>query len=185
VRRARAVAIRGDDERKEPCSMTDPIAADVGIRQLHARFADAVWRQDALEFSACFAADGLWKIAGMNNVGREKIAEACRSMLGRCTHIHIITGLPILEIGKGTAKGRLNMTEFARMQDGSTAMTIGWYHDDYVEEDGLWRFAWRHWSMKYRGPPDLTGHFADTPNYGAFPDGPAPDEATYVRPANA
>jgi uncharacterized protein (TIGR02246 family) len=164
--------------------MTYLIAADVGIRQLHARFADAVWRQDAAEFAACFASDGLWKIAGMEIMGREKIAEACSAMLRRCSHIHIIAGLPILEVSESGAAGRLNMTEFARMQDGSTAMTIGWYHDQYVEEDGRWRFKKRHWSMKYRGPPDMTGHYAETPNYGAFPDGPAEDEATYVRPAS-
>ncbi len=165
--------------------MTDLIAADVNIRQLHARFADAVWRQDGEAFANCFARDGLWKIAGMEIAGRAKIAEACGAMLGRCSHIHIITGLPIFELVDGGARGRLNMTEFARMQDGSTAMTIGWYHDDYVEENGLWCFKKRHWSMKYRGPPDMTGHFADTPNYGAFPDGPAADEGTYVRPASA
>ncbi len=164
--------------------MTDLIAADVGIRQLHARFADAVWRQDCAAFADCFASDGLWKIAGMEIAGREKIAEACRTMLGRCSHIHIITGLPILSLVDGGAKGRLNMTEFARMQDGSTAMTIGWYHDDYIHQGDVWRFKKRHWSMKYRGAPDLTGHFADTPNYGAFPDGPAADETTYVRPTN-
>lgn len=165
--------------------MSDFAVADAGIRQLHARFADAVWRQDAAEFSGCFTPDGRWKIAGMEIEGRAKIAEMCGAMLGRCSHIHIITGMPILEVGNGTAKGRLNMTEFARMQDGSTAMTIGWYHDDYVEAEGRWMFAKRHWSMKYRGAPDLTGLFADTPNYGAFPDGPAPDEATYVRPAGS
>ncbi len=165
--------------------MTDLIAVDLGVRQLHARFADAVWRQDDAEFSGCFASDGLWKIAGMEIAGREKIAEACRTMLGRCSHIHIITGLPILELIGTGAKGRLNMTEFARMQDGSTAMTIGWYHDDYVLEGEQWCFKKRHWSMKYRGAPDLTGHFAYTPNYEAFPDGPADDETTYVRPANA
>jgi ketosteroid isomerase-like protein len=165
--------------------MSDFAEADAHIRQLHARFADAVWRQDDAEFSGCFAQDGLWKIAGMEFRGPEKIAEACRNMLGRCSHIHIITGHPILEVSGGIAKGRLNMTEFARMQDGATAMTIGWYHDDYVLEDGHWRFARRHWSMKYRGAPDLTGLFAETPNYGAFPDGPAADEATYVRPAGS
>ncbi|MDP3674408.1 MAG: nuclear transport factor 2 family protein [Novosphingobium sp.] len=163
--------------------MTDFAAADAGIRQLHGRFADAVWRQDDAEFAACFASEGVWKIAGMEFTGREQIADACRRMLGRCSHIHLITGLPILEVDGGTAKGRLSLTEFARMQDGTTAMTIGWYHDSYVEEDGRWCFARRHWSMKYRGAPDLTGHFAGTPNYGAFPSAPAEDEATYVRPA--
>jgi SnoaL-like domain len=165
--------------------MTDFLAADAGIRQLHARFADAVWRQDDAEFSHCFARDGLWKIAGREILGRENIAEACRMMLGRCSHIHIITGLPILEVTGERARGRLNLTEFARMQDGSTAMTIGWYHDDYALEEDRWRFRKRHWSMKYRGPPDLTGHFAATPDYGAFPGQPSADEATYVRPAGA
>lgn len=162
--------------------MTDMIAADFGIRQLHARFADAVWRQDADLFAACWSSDGLWKIAGMEVRGRAALTDACRMMLGRCSHIHLITGLPILEADGDTVLGRLAMTEFARMQDGSTAMTIGWYHDRYVEEDGLWRFAKRHWSFKYRGAPDLTGFYAETPNYGAFPDGPREDEATFVRP---
>ena len=162
--------------------MTDLIAADFGIRQLHARFADAVWRQDADLFADCWRSDGLWKIAGMEVRGRAALADACRMMLGRCSNIHLITGQPILRADGDGVQGRLAMTEFARMLDGSTAMTIGWYHDRYVEQAGLWRFAKRHWSFKYRGAPDLTGAFVDTPNYGSFPDGPSEDEATFVRP---
>jgi uncharacterized protein (TIGR02246 family) len=164
--------------------MTDLIAADFGIRQLHARFVDAVWRQDADCFAQCFATDGVWKIAGMDIRGREKLADACKMMLGRCKRIHLITGQPILEIAGNTVIGRLNMTEFSVMNDGSSAMVIGWYHDRYVDEQGRWRFASRHWSFKYRGPPDLSGAYVDTPDYGAFPAFPADDEATYVRPAS-
>jgi uncharacterized protein (TIGR02246 family) len=159
------------------------IAADSGIRQLHARFADAVWRQDADDFAACFATEGEWKIAGMHLKGRAAIGEACTRLLGRCSHIHLLTGLPVLEVDGATAIGRLSMTEFARMHDGSTAMTIGWYHDRYVEQEGRWRFAHRHWSMKYRGAPDLTGGFVDTPSYGSPPGMPGADEPTYVRSA--
>lgn len=161
--------------------MDEFLVADSSIRQLHARFTDAVWRQDATEFSECWTSDGEWKIAGMVLRGRDEIADACGRMLGRCSHIHLIVGLPILDVTGDTAIGRLNITEFARMNDGSTAMTIGWYHDWYALEDGRWRFRKRHWSMKYRGSPDLTGAFADTPNYGAFPELPAADEETYVR----
>jgi hypothetical protein len=50
-------------------------------------------------------------------------------------------------------------------------------------EDGQWRFALRHWSFKYRGPPDLTGTYIDTPDYGPFPGFPAPGEPTFVRKA--
>lgn len=163
--------------------MTDLLSADFGIRQLHARLSDAVWRQDDQAFSGCFAADGEWKIAGLAMQGREAIAEGCRNLLGRCRRIHLITSQPILELSNGGALGRLSMTEFAIMNDGSTAMTIGYYHDRYVEEGGFWLFAARHWSVKYRGPPDLTGAFMDTPDYGSFPGRPSPDETTFVRKA--
>ena len=40
--------------------MTDFLAADSGIRQLHARFVDAVWRKDGDSFADCFTEDGEW-----------------------------------------------------------------------------------------------------------------------------
>ena len=163
--------------------MPDMIQADFGIRQLHARFVDAVWRQDADEFAACWTQDGLWKIAGMEVRGRTALVDACRMMLGRCQKIHLICGLPILEAAGDGVIGRINMTEFTTMPDQSSAMVIGWYHDRYAEEEGRWRFATRHWSFKYRGPPAMGGEYFDTPEYGAFPGFPAADEPTYVRPS--
>lgn len=163
--------------------MTDFLQAECGIRQLHGRFMDAVWRQDAASFSGCFAAAGEWKIAGLHMRGREEIAEACGRLLGRCEKIQLITLPAILEVEGGSASGRVHMMEFAKMLDGSSAMTIGIYHDRYVDEDGSWRFARRHWSFKYRGPADLSTAFIDTPDYGAFPGMPEDDEPTYVRKA--
>jgi ketosteroid isomerase-like protein len=161
--------------------MTNLIAADHGIRQLHARFVDAVWRQDATEFAACWTREGLWKIAGMEVRGRAALQDACTLMLGRCKHIHLIVGLPILEADGDEVLGRLNMTELTTMADDSSALVMGWYHDRYAEEDGRWRFKTRHWSFKYRGPPALGGEYFPTPDYGAFPGFPAADEPTYVR----
>jgi hypothetical protein len=37
--------------------------------------------------------------------------------------------------------------------------------------------------MKYRGETPLSGLWTDTSDYGSFPQMPAPDEPTYVRPA--
>ena len=163
----------------------DMIAADFGIRQLHARFADAVWRQDAGEFAACWSREGWWKIAGLQMEGRAAIEADCGALLGRCTRIHLVTGLPILEAAQegDAVLGRLGMTEFAWMPDGTQFITFGQYHDRYVEQDGRWRFAERFWSFKYRGPIDLSAPLVDTPDYGVFPQRPGPDEATYVRKA--
>jgi len=156
------------------------IAADCGIRQLHARFVDAAWRQDPQEFGACFTRDGAWKIGGMEIKGREAIADACVKLLGRCSHIQLIPTPAILEVDGDEAQGRHHMVEIARMNDGSTALTIGIYHDRYAFEDGRWRFATRFWSLKYRGPADLSGNWVASPDYGAFPGGPAADEVTFT-----
>lgn len=157
------------------------IAADFGIRQLHARFVDAVWRQDAEQFAACWTSDGLWKIAGMEVRGAAALADACTQMLGRCRHIHLLVGPAILEADGEEVRGRLNVTEYTLMQDDTAALTFGWYHDRYAQEAGRWRFRSRHWSFKYRGPLDLSGAYVDTPDYGAFPGFPGPDEPTFVR----
>lgn len=163
--------------------MTDLIKADFGIRQCHARFADAVWRQDAASFAGCFAEQGEWKIAGMHFAGRGKIEEAFGQLVGRCTRVHLVTGLPMLAVEGVEVLGRSSMTEFAWMPDGTQAISIGMYHDRYVEEAGQWLFRERFWSFKYRGPIDLSAELAPTPDYGVFPERPAPDEQTYVRKA--
>ncbi len=162
--------------------MTDFVTADAGIRQLHARFIDAVWRQDAEAFAGCFAEDGEWKIAGMHMKGREEIGTMFGKLLGVCEKVQIVPSLPLLEVGEGTAQGRIPLTEHARMADGTSAFTIGIYHDRYVEQDdGRWLFQWRHFSLQYRGPADLSAAMVPSPDYGPFPGMPGPDEPTLTR----
>ena len=48
--------------------MTDLVVADCAIRQLHARYIDAVWRKDIDAFVDCFAEDAEWKIGGINTL---------------------------------------------------------------------------------------------------------------------
>lgn len=159
--------------------MDDFTGACVGIEQLHARFVDATFRQDSEQFAQCFAKDGVWKIAGMEMAGRDTILGRIGPMLGYCERIQLLAQTPIIELTDAGAQGRQQMVELSKLRDGTGAMTIGVYHDHYVQEDGAWRYARRFWSLKYRGPLDMSGFFAPTPDYGAFPQGPAEDEATY------
>lgn len=161
--------------------MIDFVAAEAGIRQLHARFVDAVWRQDAEAFANCFASDGEWKIAGLHMKGREEIGATFGKLLGVCEKVLVMPGLPILEVDGGKAQGRIHLTEFAKMVDGTSALTIGIYHDRYVEEGGRWVFQWRHFSLQYRGPTDLSAELVPSPDYGPFPGIPEPDEPTLTR----
>ena len=40
------------------------VATEAAIRQLHSRYVDAVWRQDAASVGKLFAADGEWRVGG-------------------------------------------------------------------------------------------------------------------------
>ncbi|MDE2042928.1 MAG: nuclear transport factor 2 family protein, partial [Alphaproteobacteria bacterium] len=148
--------------------MDDMIAADVGVRQLQARFIDAVWRQDADDFANCWTADGVWKIAGMELRGRDAIRATCNKLLGRCEKIQLILMPALLEVSGKTAIGRHHVIEYAKMLDGSGWMTIGVYHDRLAGEEGRWRFAHRHWAMQYRGPLDLSASFVAGQDFGPF-----------------
>lgn len=161
--------------------MTDFVAADCAIRQLHARFVDAVWRKDAQAFGECFAEHGEWKIAGLHFSGRAEIADSFARLLGACERVLVMPGPAVLDIGDGEATGRVPMIENAKLADGSSAMTIGIYFDRYVEEGGRWLFKARHWSLHYRGPSDLSAPFVDSPDYGPPPGMPGPDEPTLTR----
>ena len=160
--------------------MTDFATADAGIRQLHARFIDAVWRKDAEAFANLFAKDGEWKIAGFHFRGRDEIGPGFAKLLGVCQRVQLILGPPLLDVGNGEATSRMSVTEIAKMNDGAGAITMGVYYDRYVEEDGAWRFKMRHWGFHYRGPLELNGLWTDYPDF-ALGDMPAPDAPTYVR----
>ncbi len=163
--------------------MMEFVIADSGIRQLHARFIDAVWRKDIAAFADCFAEHAEWKIAGMHMRGRADIAATASRLLGACERILITASTPVLEVQDGIARGRLHCLEFAKLIAGGSAMTIGVYHDRYVEEKQQWRFEWRHWAVHYRGPADLSVPFIQSPDYGPFPNTPGPDEPTFARKA--
>ena len=156
----------------------DFVRTECGIRQLYARFIDAVWRQDADAFAQCYTPDGEWKIAGMHMRGREQLADACRKLLGRCSHIQLLPQPAILEVDGNQATGRQHMIELARMLDGSSAMTIGINYDRYAWSEGRWRIRWRHWTTHYRGPRDLSGAFVAAPDFGPFPGMPGEDDPT-------
>ena len=59
--------------------MTDFAATEAAIRQLHARYVDAVWRKDYVAFGDCFTTDAEWRIAGMVLHGRAEIVATLAS----------------------------------------------------------------------------------------------------------
>lgn len=161
--------------------MNDLIIADVRIRQLHARYADAVWRKDATSFSSLFAPQGEWKVAGMHLRGRDEIRETFARFMLHVERTLMRFGTPIISIEAGKVSSRTYTTENNRFSDGRTASTIGIYYERFVEEGGELRFSWRHWNLHYIGAPDFTGALYDVAEFGPPPGFPGDEAPTTVR----
>jgi ketosteroid isomerase-like protein len=159
----------------------DLAAAGFAIRQLHARYADALWRKDPESFAALFARDAEWKVAGMHMKGRDEIRETFARFMVHTGHTLMTFRSPIVEEVDGVLTARTYVTEQNAFASGQTADTIGIYYERFVEEDGELRFAWRHWDMDYIGPPEMTAAFYDVADYGPPPAQPGPDASTTVR----
>lgn len=155
--------------------MTDFVKAEAGIRQLHARCADAVWRKDAAAFGDCFTKDGEWRIAGMVMKGSDTIAERFSQILAGFDRVLMTFRTPILEVGSGIASGRTYVTEQSAIADGTRALAISTYYERFVEEGDRWLFSWRLFQLHYMGPADLTGTWFDNVDYGPPPSMPAFD----------
>ncbi len=165
--------------------MNDVLLAEYGLRQLHGRFCDAVWRKDESDFAKCWAEDAVWKIAGLELATRDVIAGTFAKLLAACDKVTILGSPPLFDINVelGTAVGRVQCTELAKMGDGSSAMTLGIYSDSYVRDGEVWLFKRRHFTLHYRGPIDLSADLVDAPTYGSFPGMPGVDEPTMTRRA--
>jgi uncharacterized protein (TIGR02246 family) len=159
--------------------MTDKANATQDIAQLYARYADAVWRHDYEAFGRCFTPDGEWRISGLELRGRDRITATIERILERFRKVRIVVGTPILDFeSSGTASGRVQMTEHCAWKNGDTNISLGTYYDRYVLTEGRWCFAWRLFAMDYRGPPDLTGTWFETPDFGPPPAMPPLDTTT-------
>lgn len=146
--------------------MTDFVVAEVQIRQLHARYTDAVWRKDCVAFGDCFTTDAEWRISGMVFRGRAEIVVGIERILSKFKRVLITFRTPVLDVGDKSATGRTMVTEKCAWLNGNTNISIGRYYERFVEEGNSWRFSWRLFQLQYRGAPDLTGTFFENPDYG-------------------
>lgn len=97
--------------------MTRIQSIESGIRQLHARCADAVWRKDGDGFAGCFTTDGEWIIAGFHFRGQAAIVEGFRQLLGPNQRVLMHFGTPILTPGEPLVLGRTYVTEDVKGTD--------------------------------------------------------------------
>lgn len=164
--------------------MSEFVEAEAHVRQLHAHYTDAVWRQDLAAVGDCYTPDAEWRISGLVLRGRVEIEAGFSAALKTCNRVLTTFRTPLVELtGLGEASARVYVTEQCTWTDKAPTMNIGRYYDRCVADGDRWRFAWRLFQLLYTGPADLTGEYQEHPDYGAWPAMPPPDAVPIAAPS--
>ena len=137
---------------------------ELEIRNLVARYSDAVGRRDEKTWGATWATDGVWKVGPITATGRGEIVATWTRLMDTFRFVtqHPTSG--VVEISGGDATGRWQVLELGWPASGDPTSTIGVYEDRYHRTDEGWRFASRAFHIVYMGAPDLTGHLLGDPS---------------------
>jgi hypothetical protein len=135
------------------------LADELAIRNLVARYADAVSQADEGAWIGTWAEDGRWTIAGTTSEGHDGLLHTWHGLMGLFERVVQLPQSGIVELAGDRASGRWQMVEIGRTGTGSASMTLGSYRDEYRRVDSVWRFDHRRFDFVYTGPPDLTGQW--------------------------
>ena len=119
-------------------------ATDIALRQLIARYCDAVLRRDGEAFGQVWATDGVWQL-GKPIEGRESIVAAFDKLMKGYAWLVQSAPNAVFEVDEanGTASGRVAIVEQFKKIRGGPGSFVGVYHDRYVRRQGVWQFAER------------------------------------------
>jgi len=122
-------------------------ADEAAIRALIERYADAVFRRDAVDWGACWAEDGRWSLAGTEVHGRAAIVSLWEQAMSGFAFVAFFSQIGQLDIDGDGAHGRIWTNEVLESIDGTITRPVGRYDDRYVRTADGWRFADRTYAM--------------------------------------
>jgi AcrR family transcriptional regulator len=121
-------------------------ATETSLRQLVARYADAVIRHDAEAWSATWTDDARWSTEpGVVTEGREAIVTLWSTKMKALTWVVHTPGVMVFEVDEsaGTATGRVTIDERFQRKRGGAGTLLATYSDEYRRDNGAWRFSTR------------------------------------------
>jgi hypothetical protein len=145
----------------------DHVEVDRAVRNLTARYCDAVARNDGELFASLWTDDADWVAAGHTTSGRERIARVFGKLRGGyvlCTQELMSGYVESLDGGeRAGADARWQIRELQWKAEEPVSCVLGIYSDRVVFDGAAWRFARRQFDILYRGPVDLTGAVTPMP----------------------
>ena len=122
--------------------MTDEEA----IRQLVARYADAVTRRDEDAWSATWTNDGVWDLGNKHAEGRDEIVELWRASMAAFETVIQLVHQGTIDVERDDAVGRWYLHEEST-RAGARMRYFGAYADEYRRTADGWRFARRRYTL--------------------------------------
>ncbi|MCR9103915.1 MAG: nuclear transport factor 2 family protein [Gammaproteobacteria bacterium] len=132
---------------------------EIALRNLMARYVDAVNRYDADAWIATWAEDGVWNLMGNPVQGRDNILALWQQMMASFEYALLLPSSCLFEFQGDSATGHWYLHEYSRDLDGNKGTLISRYNDTYVKVKGQWLFQSREYCFIYNGPPDFSGDF--------------------------
>ena len=137
---------------------------ELAIRDLVARYSEAVDRRDEKASAETWAEDGIWNVGPSHATGREAVV---KTWSGLMELFRFVTQMPqsgFIELDGNHARGTWQVMELGGPHQGDPSCTLGVYDDRYRRTDAGWRFAERSFHFVYMGPPDLSGRLIGHPS---------------------
>jgi hypothetical protein len=159
--------------------MNELMVAEFMVRQLHARYVDAVWRKDFEAFGNCFTDDAEWRIGGRVLRGRVEIVSNLIRLMPNFQRVLMTFRSPLVHIEDGAVSSRTYVTEQNAFLDGRPGNSIGIYFERFAKQADQLKFKWRLFQLHYLGKMDITAPLFQNPDFGAPPAMPPLDAPTY------
>ncbi len=141
----------------------NPIEDELALRDLMARYVDAVNRYDAEAWIQTWAEDGVWNLLGNPVEGRDSILGLWQQMMATFEFALLLPSSCLFEVDGDSASGHWYLHEYSRDLEGNRSTILSRYDDTYVRRDGRWLFKSRDYGFIYNGAPDLSGDFTRLP----------------------
>ena len=134
---------------------------DLALRNLMAKYTDAVNRCDGERWGSCWTHDATWHLMGNDIVGRDKIVGLWQQVMSGFDFALLTPNSSLFEVSADgqTASGHYYLQEHTRDKEGTTASMISRYQDEYKKEDGQWRYSKREYQVLYSGDANLNGNY--------------------------
>lgn len=128
---------------------------ELAVRNLLARYADAVCRRDPDDWIATWAPDCTWDLGGGRVThGRDETLALWETSIAKYEWVAQLPASGTVAGGAGGTRGDWYILELNRTADGSGVMHLGHYSDTYTHTAGGWLFQTRRFHLIYRGAMD-------------------------------